>query len=245
MEKLTKKERKELAKLERIEEEKNLQNKNLIRKLLMWGSIASIVFLSISGLVKLTNNDSSVLSSIQTNLPPVTKEDLAFGDKKSKITLIEYSDFQCPACAIANAYIQQALSDYDGKILFVYRFFPLIQIHKNSLISAQAAYAAHLQGKFLEMEDLLFENQNSWGEVDNAKEIFLSYAQKIGLNLEQFTKDLEAEKTKTFINKQAEEGINLGINETPTIFLNGKKINNQRIYEKFKQLIEAELTNNP
>lgn len=245
MEKLTKKERKEIAKLERIEEERSSRNKNLIRKLLMWGGIASIVFLSILGLVKLTNNDSSVLSSTQTNLPPVAKEDLAFGEKKAKITLIEYSDFQCPACAIANANIQQALKDYNGKILFVYRFFPLTQIHKNSLISAKGAYAAHLQGRFLEMEDLLFKNQDSWGEADNPREIFLSYAEEIGLNIEQFDKDIEAEKSNVFINKQAEEGINLGINQTPTIFLNGKKINNPRTYEEFKQLIETELTNNP
>lgn len=245
MERLTKKERKELAKLEKIEKERKLQNKNFIRKLLMWGGIASIVVLSIFGLIKLTTHDSSVLSSTQINLPPIGKEDLAFGEKKSKITLIEYSDFQCPACAIASSYIQQALNDYNGKILFVYRFFPLSQIHKNSLISAKGAYAAHLQDKFLEMKQLLFANQNSWGEADDAQEIFLAYAQELGLNPEQFTKDLEAEATKNFIYKQAEEGINLGINVTPTIFLNGRKINNPKTYEEFKQLIEAELNRTP
>lgn len=245
MEKLTKKERKELAKLEKIKEEKSLQKRNLIHKLLMWGGIGGIVILSLFGLIKLTSNDSSVLSSTQINLPPVGKEDLVFGEKSAQITLIEYSDFQCPVCAIANAHIQQALNDYSGKIIFVYRFFPLTQIHKNSFISAQATYAAHLQGKFLEMENLLFENQQTWGEADNVKEIFLSYAQEIGLNTEQFIKDLEAEKTKAFINKQAEEGINLGINSTPTIFLNGRKITNPRTYEEFKQLIEAELNKTP
>lgn len=122
----------------------------------------------------------------------------------------------------------------------VYRFFPLINIHKNALISSQAAFAAGKQNKFWEMHDKLFENQNSWSDID-PRETFISYANELKLDINKFKIDLDSNETKDFVSKSANEAISLGINSTPTFFVNGTHIQNPAGYDEFKKIIQDEI----
>ncbi|MFZ2200130.1 MAG: thioredoxin domain-containing protein, partial [Microgenomates group bacterium] len=115
------------------------------------------------------------------------------------VTLVEFSDFQCPACLSVQAPLKDLLKKYDGKITFVYRYFPLTQIHKNAQMSAQAAEAAGLQGKFWEMHDKLFETQTEWEGITNPTETFIKYAETLGLDIAKFRVELESQVVKDAI----------------------------------------------
>lgn len=239
MEKPTKKERKELKKLEWEEKLKTEKRNKMLKQIGIWIGAAVILIASVYGLIQLANSPQTNPDLIK--LPPITKGDITTGNPKAKAVLVEYADFQCPACAAYQPFINQLLIDFKDKIYFVYRFFPLIQTHKNAMISAQAAYAANLQGKFWEMDNLLYSSQKSWENSSNAKEIFTDYAKTLKLDMKKFQADLESDQGKKIINEQYSQGLNIGVNSTPTFFLNGIKIENPRSYNDFKKLIQDEV----
>jgi protein-disulfide isomerase len=215
------------------------------KEIIIWFAVIAVL---IGGLWLLINAANAPLTppppaEIQ-NVPSVSKTDLIRGNPNAKVTLIEYADFQCPACAVMHATIKQLQGDFKDNLRLVYRFFPLTNIHQNSLISAQAVYAAGLQGKFWEMFDMVYENQESWSDSTQPKTIFTDYAKKIGLNLNKFNSDMDSDLTKKFITDEQSQGLDLGINATPTIFMNGKEIQNPATYEEFKKLIQDEINKN-
>lgn len=137
--------------------------------------------------------------------------------------------------------VTQLLTDFPGKINFVFRNFPLPQ-HANAQVSSDAAEAAGLQGKFWQMHDKLYVSQNDWATSSDAKTIFIGYAKDLGLNVTQFTSDIDSQKTSDRVNKDTNDGNTIGINETPTFYLNGVQIANlPQTYADFKSLISAEL----
>lgn len=240
MDKLTKKEHEELKRIEKIEAEKQFKKQSMIKNLVIWGGIVALIVLSVFALVKL-NSGSSVLSSTQVNLQPVTSKDIILGNKNAKVVIIEYSDFECPACAVANTLVKPVINEYKDKVLFAYRFYPLRTNHKNAVISAQAAYAAGKQDKFWEMHDMLFENQIDWSGKDNAREIFISYAEKFNLNIDKFKKDMDSDEAQKVISENEESGNKIGLYQTPTFLINGRMIQNPQSGEEFKQYIINEL----
>lgn len=238
-ERLTKQELREKCKLEYLKQQDAQKRSENVKRMAIWAGVALLLVGSVVGLFKLANKPS-VLSS-QTEIvktPPISEEDITKGNKKAKMVLIEYADFQCPACGYYYSFIKQLSEEYKDKMLFAYRFFPLRQIHSNAMPSSQAAYAAHLQGKFFEMHDMLFENQKEWSDSSNAKNIFTSYAQKLGLNEEKFKKDMESNDALRVIDNQYSVGAQAGVNSTPTFFLNGELIQNPKDYASFKELID-------
>lgn len=239
MEKLTKKERKELKKLEWEEKLKKEKRGKMLKQVGIWAGAAVILVASVYGLILLANSPQTNPDLVK--LPPITKEDITTGNPNAKAVLVEYADFQCPACAAYQPFINQLMVDFKDKIYFVYRFFPLIQTHKNAMISAQAGYAANLQGKFWEMDNLLYSTQKSWENSSDAKKLFIDYAKTLKLDMKKFQADLESEQGKKIINEQYSQGLNIGVNSTPTFFLNGVKIENPRSYEDFKRLIDDEI----
>ena len=160
------------------------------------------------------------------------------GDKNAKITLVEYSDFQCPACRSREEQIKKLISEFGTHIRFVYRNFPLRSIHPNAQISAQAAEAAGLQGKYWEMHDLLFDKQATWSPLsaNDVRATFLGYASQLGLNADQFKKDLTSDKVKGFVDEDADSGEASGVDSTPTFFLNNSEIKPQS-HDEFRKLI--------
>lgn len=158
----------------------------------------------------------------------------------AKVTIVEFSDFQCPACGIAYPIVKKVVSENQGKINFVYRNFPLPQ-HKNGFKAALVAEAAGLQGKYWEMHDKLFENQDKWGESETAPDTFISYAKDLGLDVNKFKTDMDDKKLTDKINRDQTDGNTLGVNSTPTFFINGQKYSGVLNYSDFKSQIDSEL----
>lgn len=156
----------------------------------------------------------------------------ARGNTNSSVVMIEFSDFQCPACKAAEPVIEEILDNYD--VAFYYRNFPL-SIHKNSFISAEAAECANEQGKFWEYHDVLFDNQNNLDEESLKK-----YAKDIRLNEEEFNLCLDSEKYKSDIEKDIKDGKSLNIQGTPTFFINGRKVLGANKI-KIMEIIEEEI----
>lgn len=212
----------------------------VMKRVGLWGGIIILFAVAVWGLIAFVNSNkpSNVLSSQATDLVSIRKDDIVFGDPKlAKAVLIEYADFQCPACAFYQPWVRELKKDFGSRLLVVYRFFPLSQ-HKNAIPSSRAALAAGIQNKFWEMHDLIYENQESWANSANAKEIFTDYAKKLNLDIDKFNLDFEAQSTKDFINSELNEGVRIGIKATPTFFVNGVKIQNPRSLDEFKTLIQ-------
>ncbi len=211
----------------------------------MIGIGAATLVILVGGIFFLSSN-STGQSSTSTTLSPKDAALLTDNSKHSilskgaKITLVEFADFQCPACGAAHPALQKILTTYKGKINFIYRYFPLSQ-HKNGMLSAEAAEAAGEQGKFWEMHDMLYENQNEWAESDSASDIFQGYAKKLGLNTDSFSKSLLSDKTKSIVQKDEDDGVLLGVDSTPTIFINNQKFENAATYDNLSAQIETEL----
>lgn len=200
---------------------------------------AIILFgLLVFGLEKLASQDETTRTATMQTTDADTKIQ---GNKSAPVTLLEYSDFQCPACAAYEPFVNNLHKDFPDTLKIVYRYFPLTTIHKNALISAKAAEAAHKQGKFWEMHDQLFEHQNDWAKTENPTEVFQTYAQTIELNLDQFNTDLTDTSTNNAVTSDGEMGTKANIPGTPSFFLNGKKIENPQSYEAFKKLVDDEL----
>ncbi len=174
----------------------------------------------------------------------IAKDEHVIGEGGKDVVLIEYSDFQCPACGAYYPVVKKLLEKYKQDIKFVYRHFPLPQ-HKNARIAAYAAEAAGQQSKFFEMHDLLFKNQAEWSENLNAREIFNRYAKDLGLNIVRFTADVDNVEVTSIVSDQSASGLSLGVNSTPTFFLNGKKLGSPGSLEAFDALIKDAIDKAP
>jgi protein-disulfide isomerase len=171
--------------------------------------------------------------------PPPAADDISFGPTDPQLSVVEYSDFQCPFCAEYATMLETLREKYGDRVQFVYRFYPLAG-HEYASIAAKAAYAASLQGKFWEMHDLLFENQDEWSESDDPRPYFDAYAESIGLDLERFHADADAQATTDFIKGQAEAGREGGVNHTPWLVI-GDTVVLPRSLEEFDRLIQEAL----
>ncbi len=147
------------------------------------------------------------------------------GNLNSKVVVTEFGDFQCPACqTIEESLNASFFPKYGDKVKFVFKHFPLTQIHKNALSSAYAAEAAALQGKFWEMHDLLYKNQDAWSELSNPQPKYNEYAAQIGLDVTKFKNDVAASAVKSVVNTDKKLGEDLKLPGTPSFFVNGNYI---------------------
>ncbi len=169
----------------------------------------------------------------------VKPDDWIKGVPEAPITIVEYLDFECEACQAYYPITKKLQEEYQSKVRFVVRYFPLPG-HKNSITSATAAEAAGIQGKFWEMHDLLYENQKTWGEKTAPDpSLFTEYAKQIGLDMEKFSTDINSQQVLSRINRDKIAGGSLGISGTPTFFINGEKIPNPKGYDDFKSIIDG------
>lgn len=164
------------------------------------------------------------------------------GNASSTVVIMEYSDFQCPACRSYYPVVREVMAEFGDRVALVYRHFPLIGIHPNAELAARAAEAASRQGKFWEMHDLLFEKQNEWASVANVAPMFESYATLIGLSVEQFKTDFVSKEVKDFVRAQRAHAVKAGLQGTPSFFINGKQIQNPSSVLLFKEIIKNALT---
>ncbi len=204
---------------------------------MFWAGIILLIVLTVFGIVMLVTYDST---------PNGPVADISEGDwtkgAKGSLVLVEYSDFQCPACASYYPLVKQLMVEYGMRVQFVYRHFPLSQIHPNAASAAYAADAAGKQGKFWSMHDILFEQQKEWSARTDAPALFEQYATGLGLDLEKFKKDMQSEEVKKHVNDNVESGEKAGVDSTPSFYLDGKKIQNPRGYAEFKALVSSALS---
>jgi protein-disulfide isomerase len=230
----TKRERQELFRQEKKQEELLRYRSRFIKK---WIKISVPIFLaiaSIGGLIWYSATQPTIPTSEMLSLKA---DDWVKGNKDAQVTLIEYLDFE--ACGAYYPLIKRLSEEFKNDVKLVIRYFPLAG-HRNGLPAALAVEAASKQGKYWEMYDILFENQSSWGERPiSDPTIFEEYAKKIGLDIVKFKQDVNLPEVKDRIERDRNSGIKLGVQGTPTFFLNGKKIDNPRGYDDFKTLIES------
>src|SRR6185369_5944088 len=134
------------------------------------------------------------------------------GTKDAKVLLVEFGDFQCPACGASYPVVTQILNNYQGKVNFAFRNFPLPSLHKNAQIGAEAAEAAGAQNKFFEMYDALYQNQQEWGDSNKPMDYFEKYAKTVGLDVEKFKSDVTAKKYESKIQNDINDGNALSVN---------------------------------
>jgi protein-disulfide isomerase len=170
--------------------------------------------------------------------PPISEEWVR-GNPAATVKLIEYSDFQCPACRAYFPMVAQLETEYASSVAFIYRNYPLYQIHSNADRAARVAEAAGLQGKFWEMHDELFEHQGEWDKLLDPSSAFAGYAEEIGLDVAKFKLDINSDQVKKLIADDYQRGQRAGVNGTPTFILNGIKIQNPNSIEEFRTLLNS------
>ncbi len=212
------------------------------KRIIIWVSVILVVGITIFAIWNVATSPTGIPAQNTQGLltEQITDTDWTKGAKNPKITLVEYSDFQCPACGAYYPTIEKVFEEYKDRLSFTYRHFPLPQ-HKNALFASYASEAAGNQGKFWEMHNIIFEHQSDWSEETSAEKIFEGYAKDIGLDISLFKTDTKSVVTKNNVSHDKETGLSAGVNSTPSFYLNGKKMQNPRGYEEFKALIEYAL----
>lgn len=205
-----------------------------------------VIVIGITAIAALSSHGAATAPNTfnATTAAAITASDWARGPASAPVTIIEYGDFQCPACGAYEPLVQKLQQDYATRVKFVFRNFPLFQIHPNAMIAAQAAGAAGLQGKFWQMHDLLYAKQSEWVSAANDQVVstyFDTYAKSIGLDVPKFNTDIESTAVKNKIQADISSGNDASVDHTPTFFVNLTQIQNPNSYEEFKSVIDAAL----
>src|SRR6266498_5643006 len=188
--------------------------------------VAAVALATLGSGAMLYRAKRSQLLSISANKVLSGKNDKSMhirGNPDAPATLEEFADFQCPPCSNFAGFTEELLKQYDSRLRIVFRNFPLPG-HEHAREAALAAEAAGLQGRFWEMHDVLYREQAFWSYAPNARGLFESYAGTIGLNLDQFRKDIDSEKAKERLDSDHARGDSLGVKLTPTIFINNQPV---------------------
>ncbi|GAC1391703.1 MAG: thioredoxin domain-containing protein [Candidatus Saccharimonadales bacterium] len=201
--------------------------------------VVAALLILFGGAFYLTKHKTTKNSGSTSNVQPSSHIQ---GTGSKNVTLIEYGDYECPACAAYYPLLKQMVEKNKNDITFQFRNFPLYQIHQNAFAGARAAEAAGIQNKYFEMHDLLYENQQSWVSSSNPSTFFDMYAQQLGLDINKFKQDEASDQTNNVINADIKAGVASGTDSTPTFILDGKKIdNNPRDVTSFQKLIDDEI----
>ncbi len=201
--------------------------KNLTPILVAIGILAAIVFV-VFAVMNPSNDSSSETKTDQAKQPSAAqlaqlKQGHQKGDPNSKVTVTEFGDFQCPACSSVEKELQASVfPQFGSKINFVFKHFPLVDIHKNAMSSAYAAEAAAVQGKFWEMHDKLYAQQAEWSELSDPQPKYEAYARQLGLDVTKFKSDMKSKDVKARVEKDKKLAAELSLPGTPTFFVNGK-----------------------
>ncbi len=181
---------------------------------------------------KAPENRTEAPNSNQTTSSVVAQSNI-----DAKVTLVKYSDYQCPACKYFVPFEEKLKEDFGDDINIVVKNFPL-SMHPYAHVAGRSAEAARKQGKYQEMHDMIFDGQEQWSR-GNAEATFIGYARALNMNVEQFQQDMNSADMNRIVMSDRREGLELGVGSTPTFFINGDKIeNNPSTYPAFKALVE-------
>jgi protein-disulfide isomerase len=206
----------------------------------------AVVFLFVlGGLIFMNTRDSGgPVNSDAAENPKTVRADshMLSTAEDDKVNLVEFLDFECEACKAQFPVMERIREEYEGRINFVVRYFPLSG-HGNAENAARAVEAASKQDAFEEMYVKMYETQTEWGESQDSKEdLFVEFARELGLDEAQFVADVNDPKTAERIAKDQQDGVGLGVQGTPTIFLNDEELPSMPPYELLKERIDALLT---
>lgn len=204
--------------------------------------ILAVLIIGFAGLLVFTKKEANAPEN--GGNADATPTNHTVGANTAGVTLTEYGDFECSACAQYYPLVKQIKEKYGDKIAFQFRHFPLTEIHQNALISSRAAEAAGLQGKFFEMHDKLYENQQAWATSTNSAQIFEDYAAQLGLNVDKFREDMRSSAVNDSVQADRAEAKKKSYSSTPTFEINGQKIDNPRSPEDFEKLIDEAIAQN-
>lgn len=155
---------------------------------------------------------------------------------EAQIVLVEFSDFQCPACKSYYPQVKQIKEDFGDTVSFIYRHLPLTSIHNYALNAAIASEAAGRQGKFYEYHDILFREQSD-SQNPLVEEDFISYAEELNLNVDQFREDYKSNEVRQLVLDDLKYANSIGLNSTPTFFIGGERFEGGNIYQEIKQRV--------
>lgn len=195
------------------------------KKSIQIGAFIVFVVVAVAALYYGTNENSEANSSTEPR-----------GEAQT-VQILKYSDYQCPACKAYIPLQEQLEREFGDLVEIEYRYFPLSG-HQYAHLAARSAEAARNQGKYEEMHDLIFDNQETWS-TGGAEEHFISYAEQLDLDMEQFQEDVESDEVHEIVDRQKAEGERRTVSATPTFFINGQKIQqNPQSYDQFKSIVE-------
>lgn len=221
---LTRKERREQRRMEKDARRAETEGREKKNRLLLWSAVGVVLIAVVFAMVKLAQAPSNGgVTTLPANILESVQDDEWIRDSRTaSTTLIEYGDFECPACASYHPVLKQIHEEYGDRIRFVFRHFPL-PVHRNSRIAARAAEAAGAQGKFWEMHDALFETQAEWTGKSNAQSLFSDYARALGLDMERFERDMRSTEIGRKIDDAYKSGLRYGVDATPSFFINNTR----------------------
>ncbi len=177
---------------------------------------------------------------IETGAPgltvPVSDRDHTQGPADAPLTLVEYGDYECPHCGRLHPIINQLRQQFGDQLRFVYRNFPLATMHRHAQHAAEAAESAGVQGKFWPMHDLLFEHQNAETDED-----LVHYATQAGLDMDQFMSDMKQHVHAARVREDFLTGVRSGVNATPTLFLNARRLDGHHDLETLTAQLQSAL----
>lgn len=205
-----------------------------------WGLVAVIITVLVGVAVFNNSKKPTVVSGVPSNH--------ILGKADSKVKFVEYGDYQCPYCQQYFATVNQVKEKYKDRVSFQYRNFPLTSIHKNAFAAARAAEAADKQGKFWEMHDILYANNDptgasGWVASDKPFDFFSGYAKQLGLDAAKFKTDYASESVNNIINADMAAGTKLNVEGTPSFFINGNKQQIQNTVDAFSKALDEALKN--
>lgn len=250
---LSKKQLKELRKLEKMQS-KNLDQKNNTVKWIAISIVCALFLVLFVGIVLVAKNKNKPITAdgstaIANNghervIENPTGEDATNSAENAQavVTLVEYADFQCPACKQYHMIVKELLRAFPDQLKLVFKNFPLTSIHSNAMDAAAAAEASSMQDKYFEFADLLYEKQEEWSDLPDPSKKFEEYVKSLGMDVEKFKKDLSDPSISKLIEDHRSEGITNGVAGTPTFFVNRTRINTPSSLEDFKKIISEELT---
>lgn len=211
-----------------------------------WAAIGVIVIV-FGGVYYLTNAKNK--DEAHSNGTPTNHIE---GNTKSKVTLVEYGDYQCPICGTYYPVVKQVVDKYKDDIQFQFRNFPLTSIHNNAFAAARAAEAAGLQNKYWEMHNMLYVNQTNWSSASDPLSVFSSYASSLKLDTEKFKTDYASSAVNDAINADLADAKAKNLTGTPAFFLNGQQVQlndlvqgGQPTLAKFSSVLDPVIKANP
>jgi protein-disulfide isomerase len=190
------------------------------------GVIAAVVLLSRQSSSNSTPAQNTTSSTNQTQRmtpQPGAPNPYTRGMPTARVTVEEFSDFQCPACGGFEPGLRRVMNDYGDRVQFIFRNYPL-PMHKYAFLAARAAEAAGVQGKFWEMHDLIYDNQKEWSDSMEPRVQFESYATRLGLDVQRYKADMERQEIAERIKADYVRGTSVGVGGTPTVYLNGRQL---------------------